>query len=67
MKEDNKVINPNFRKDVFDKKVENNIQCGYHRELAEWKVLGDFNRTFLSFMGIKKNKRLTDKEGYFID
>jgi len=58
--------NPNFKKDVFEKKVEQHIKCGYSREIAEWKVLGDFNRRFFSLMGVKPNKRQTDKDGNYI-
>lgn len=58
--------NPNFKKEVFEKKIAQHIKCGYTRELAEWKVLGDFNRLFFKFMGIKQNKRLTDSEGYYL-
>jgi hypothetical protein len=58
--------NLNFKKEVFEKKIAQHIKCGYTRELAEWKVLGDFNRLFFKFMGIKQNKRLTDSEGYYL-
>lgn len=58
--------NPNFKKEVFEKKVAQHIKCGYTRELAEWKVLGDFNRLFFKFMGVKPNNRQTDAEGYYI-
>ena len=58
--------NPNFKKEIFEKKVAQHIKCGYTRELAEWKVLGDFNRLFFKFMGVKPNKRQTDAEGYYI-
>jgi hypothetical protein len=34
--------------------------------LAEWKVLGDFNRLFFKAFGTKPNKRQTDVEGYYI-
>lgn len=59
--------NPNFKKEVFDKKVQSHIEGGYSLELAEWKVLGDFNRQFFSFIGSKPNKRQTDKEGNYIN
>jgi hypothetical protein len=58
--------NPNFKKEVFKKKIAQHIKCGYTRELAEWKVLGDFNRLFFKFMGVKQNKRLTDSQGYYL-
>ena len=58
--------NPNFKKEVFEKKVAQHIKCGYTRELAEWKVLGDFNRLFFKAFGTKPNKRQTDAEGYYI-
>ncbi len=58
--------NPNFKKDVFEKKVQQHIKCGYTRELAEWKVLGDFNNLFFKSFGNKPNKRQTDIEGYYI-
>ena len=58
--------NPNFKKDVFEKKVQQHIKCGYTRELAEWKVLGDFNNLFFKAFGNKPNKRQTDIEGYYI-
>lgn len=62
-----KKINPNFKKEVFEKKIQSHIKCGYSQELAEWKVLGDFNRTFFKFMGIKQNKLMTDKHGFYAD
>ena len=58
--------NHNFKKEVFEKKVQQHIKCGYTRELAEWKVLGDFNRLFFKAFGTKPNKRQTDIEGYYI-
>lgn len=58
--------NPNFKKSVFEKKVQQHIKCGYSRELAEWKVLGDFNNLFFKSFGNKPNKRKTDVEGYYI-
>ncbi len=58
--------NPNFKKEVFEKKVQQHIKCGYTKELAEWKVLGDFNRLFFKAFGTKPNKRQTDIEGYYI-
>lgn len=58
--------NPNFKKEIFEKKIAQHIKCGYTREFAEWKVLGDFNRLFFKFIGVKPNKRLTDVEGYYI-
>lgn len=61
-----RVKNPNFKQEVFEKKILGHIKCGYTRELAEWKVLGDFNRAFFNFMGIKPNKQQTDSEGYYI-
>lgn len=57
---------PNFKKEVFEKKVAIHIKCGYTRELAVWKVLGDYNREFFGFIGVKPNKRKTDENGYFI-
>lgn len=57
-------VNVNFKKEVFLKKVQSHIECGYTKELAEFKVLGDFNRLF--FKGFE-NKRKTNKEGYFIN
>lgn len=59
-------VNPNFKVEVFKKKVEQHIRCGYTKELAEWKVLGDFNRLFFKAFGIKPNKKQTDSEGYYI-
>lgn len=58
--------NSNFKKEIFEKKVAQHIKCGYTKELAEWKVLGDFNRLFLKAFGTKPNKRKTDIEGYYI-
>jgi hypothetical protein len=52
--------------ETFKKKVEQHIKCGYTKELAEWKVLGDFNRLFLKAFGTKPNKKQTDAEGYYI-
>jgi len=57
---------PNFKKDVFEKKVKNFIECGHTRENAISIVLGNYNRTYFSFIGIKPNKRKTDENGYFI-
>jgi phosphatidate phosphatase APP1 len=59
-------VNPNFKMETFKKKVEQHIKCGYTKELAEWKVLGDFNRLFLKAFGTKPNKKQTDAEGYYI-
>jgi phosphatidate phosphatase APP1 len=59
-------VNPNFKMETFKKKVELHIKCGYSKELAEWKVLGDFNRLFFKSFGTKPNKRQTDSEGYYI-
>lgn len=59
-------VNPNFKVEVFKKKVEQHIKCGYTKELAEWKVLGDFNRLFFKAFGTKPNKRQTDAEGYYL-
>ena len=42
--------NPNFKKKVFEKKIAQHIKCGYTRELAEWKVLGDFNKLFFKLL-----------------
>lgn len=61
-----KEKNPNFKKEVFEKKVSDYIESGYTRELAEWQVLGDFNNKFLGFLGKKPNKRLTDSEGFYM-
>jgi hypothetical protein len=58
--------NPNFKKEVFEKKVQQHIKCGYTKELAEWKVLGDFNRLFFKAFGTRPNKRQIDIEGYYI-
>jgi len=58
--------NPNFKKEVFEKKIAQHIKCGYSKELAEWKVLGDFNRTFFKAFGTKPNKKQTDIEGNYI-
>jgi len=63
---DTREKNPNFKKEVFDKKVAEHVSGGYSQNGAEWKVLGDFNRIFFKFMGVKPNKRLTDKNGYYI-
>lgn len=62
----NREKNYNFSKDVFNKKVKQHLDCGYTLELAESKVLGDFNREFFKFMGLSPNKRKTDKEGFYI-
>lgn len=59
-------VNPNFKVEIFKKKVEQHIKCGYTKELAEWKVLGDFNRLFFKAFGTKPNKRQTVAEGYYI-
>lgn len=59
-------VNPNFKMETFKKKVEQHIKCGYTKELAEWKVLGDFNRLFFKAFGTKPNKKQTDAEGYYI-
>lgn len=55
----NRERNPNFKKEVFEKKVEQHIKCGYTKELAEWKVLGDFNGLFLKHLVLSliKNKQ----------
>lgn len=70
MKEDNldgiRKKNPNFNKEIFERKVSSHMVCGYTKELAEWKVLNDFNSNFFGFFGIKPNKKKTDIEGYFI-
>lgn len=58
--------NPNFKIKIFKKKVDQHIGCGYTKELAEWKVLADFNRLFFKAFGTKPNKRQTDAEGYYI-
>lgn len=58
--------NPNFNKEIFEKKVASHIKCGYTKELAEWKVLNDFNGSFFTSLGIKPKKKKTDIEGYFI-
>lgn len=57
---------PNFKPEVFEKKVQQHIKCGYTRELAIWKVLGDYNRLFFKFCGIKPNRKKTDENGYYI-
>ena len=62
----NREMNPNFKVEVFKKKIDIHIGCGYSKDLVEWKVLGDFNRLFFKGLGIKPNKRLTDKEGYYL-
>jgi hypothetical protein len=59
-------VNHNFKMETFKKKVKQHIECGYTKELAEWKVLGDFNRLFFKAFGTKPNKRQTDAEGYYI-
>ena len=59
-------VNPNFKMETFKKKVEQHIKCGYTKELAEWKVLGDFNRLFFKAFGTKPNKRQTDSQGYYL-
>lgn len=58
--------NPNFKKEVFEKKVQRAMKCGYPRDVAEWKVLGDFNNLFFKSFGNKPNKRKTDIDGYYI-
>ena len=60
------VKDPNFKPEVFEKKVQQHIQCGYTKELAEWKVLGDYNRLFFKGFGTKPNKRKTNAQGYYI-
>jgi hypothetical protein len=62
----NRELNQNFKVEIFKKKVEQHIKCGYTKELAERKVLGDFNRLFFKAFGTKPNKRQTDSEGYYI-
>ena len=54
----------NFKKEVFDKKVANHIKCGYTKELAEWKVLGDYNGRFNESIGGKPRKNKTDVNGF---
>lgn len=56
----------NFKKEVFDRKVKQHIEAGYTQELAEWKVLGDYNRLFSKCFGRKPNKIKTDINGNFI-
>ncbi len=55
------LVDPNFNKKVFERKVELHIKCGYTKDLAECKVLMDYN----GYMGMK-NKKKVDKEGNFI-
>ena len=55
--------NPKFKKQVYDRYVNKCISVGYSKELAEWWVLHGFNVMF----NLSKNKRMTDKDGYYID
>lgn len=62
--------NPNFKKDVFQRKIDNHLKCGYPLPLATWKVLKDFNNDFFGFpndIGLKPNKLKTDINGNYID
>ena len=61
MNQNKQEKNPLFKKGVFDKKVAAHIKCGYTKELAEWKVLNDFN----NYLGPKYNKCSTNSNGYF--
>lgn len=55
--------NPKFKKEVFERYVNNCISVGYTKELAEQWVLDNFNVMF----NLSKNKRITDKDGYYVD
>ena len=57
---------PNFKKSVFDKKVQQHISLGYSEELAKWKVLKDYNGMFSEAMGANPRKKQTNENGYFI-
>lgn len=68
MKEENSIHekrDPNFKKLVFDKKVQQHISCGYTKELAEWKVLEDYNGMFNESIGGRRRRKRTNAEGYY--
>jgi len=57
---------PNFNKEVFEKKVQQHISCGYDKKLAEWKVMQDYNTNFFNKLFDRKLKNTkTDKNGYY--
>lgn len=58
-------LDPNFKKEVFDRKVQIHINCGYTKEMAEQKVLLDYNGLFNEAMGAKPRKRQTGADGYY--
>jgi hypothetical protein len=62
---DERRLDPNFKKEVFDRKVQIHINCGYTKEMAEKKVLWDYNGLFNEAMGGRPRKRQTGADGYY--
>lgn len=58
-------LDHSFKKEVFDRKVQIHIKCGYTKEMAEKKVLWDYNGLFNEVMGGKPRKRKTGADGYY--
>lgn len=59
-----------FRKDVFDKKVNQLIEFGYSEELAKDQVLKDYNGVYLKKIipsMCRKKIDIVDENGFYIN